>query len=155
MLERLKACLGDQIRLRVMGDPNFSHPPLELRGEAWNPEAELQFLQDMDIGLMPLPDDEWTRGKCGLKGLTSMSSGAATVMSPVGVNTRIVEDGVTGFLPATDDAWLDVLTRLVSDPALRRRVGDAGRQRVVAEYSLQRWKEPFADLLLRAARRGA
>jgi glycosyltransferase involved in cell wall biosynthesis len=154
LLERLKARLGDRIRLRVMGDPTFVHPSLDLRGEAWSPEAELQFLREMDIGLMPLPDDEWTRGKCGLKGLTSMASGAATVMSPVGVNTRIVEDGVSGFLPASDDAWLEVLTRLVDDAPLRRRVGDAGRQRVVAEYSVQRWADPLADLLLQAARRG-
>ncbi len=152
VLEQLQARLGDRVRIRAMGDPSFSYPPLKLQGEAWSPEAEVRFLQAMDIGLMPLPDDEWTKGKCGLKALTSMASGAATVMSPVGVNPTIGQEGVSAFLPATDAAWLETLTRLVEDAELRRRVGAAGRERVVAEYSVQRWRVPLGDLLERAAR---
>lgn len=152
-LERVKARLGDRVRLRVMGDPSFRHEPLDLTGEAWNPDAEVRFLQEMDIGLMPLPDDEWSKGKCGLKALTSMASGAATVLSPVGVNTTIATDGATGFLPKSDDEWVEVLCRLVDDAALRARIGAAGRDNVVSRYSVQRWKEPLAELLLAAAKR--
>jgi glycosyltransferase involved in cell wall biosynthesis len=151
-LERLKARYGDRVRLRVMGDPSFSHPPLGLKGEAWTPDAELALLKEMEIGLMPLPDDEWTRGKCGLKGLVSMSMGAATVMSPVGVNTEIVQHGENGFLASTDDEWVELLSRLVDDVDLRRRIGVAGRQTVVDRYSVARWQDPLADLLLAAAR---
>lgn len=153
MLERVKARLGARVRLRVMGDPTFHHPPLDLHGEAWSPDAELEFLRQMDIGLMPLPDDPWTRGKCGLKGLTSMASGAATVMSPVGVNTAIIEHGVNGFLAASDDEWVDTLCRLVDDAPLRHRIGAAGRDTVVNRYSVQRWSDPLADLLSAASRR--
>lgn len=153
VLERLRDRFKDRVRFRVMGDPTFVHPPLELRAEAWTPQAELSLLRDMDIGLMPLPDDEWTRGKCGLKGLVSMSVGAATVMSPVGVNVEIVNHGDNGFL-ATDDAqWLEVLSRLVEDRALRARVGQAGRQTVIDRYSLARWSQPLVELLRRAALR--
>lgn len=151
-LERVKARYGDRVRLRVMGDPTFHHAPLALQGEAWTPAAELALLQEMEVGLMPLPDDEWTRGKCGLKGLVSMSMGAATVMSPVGVNTEIVQDGVNGFLVRSDDEWVEVLSRLIDDAALRRRIGEAGRQTVVQRYSVKRWQEPLAALLFHAAR---
>lgn len=153
VLERLKAKYQDRVRLRVMGDPTFRHEPLGLQGEAWTAASELELLREMEIGLMPLPDDEWTRGKCGLKGLVSMSMGAATVMSPVGVNTEIVSHGENGFLAKSDDEWLEVLSRLVDDAALRRRIGAAGRETVVQRYSVARWQDPLADVLQNAAGR--
>lgn len=154
VLERLRAARGDRVRFRVMGDPSFEHRPLGIRGEPWTPESELQLLRAMDIGVMPLPDDEWTRGKCGLKGLVSMAVGAATVMSPVGVNTRIVHHGENGYLPETEDEWFDVLSRLVEDAGLRARIGTAGRDSVVAEYSVRRWESAVADVLEAAAGAG-
>jgi glycosyltransferase involved in cell wall biosynthesis len=150
VLERIQAAYGGRVHIRVMGDPAFTHPPLGIRGEAWSAQAELGLLREMDIGLMPLPDDEWTRGKCGLKGLVSMAMGAATVMSPVGVNTEIVRHGENGFLPATDEDWFAVLSRLVEDDALRRRVGAAGRDTVVERYSVRRWEATLAQTLLQA-----
>lgn len=151
-LERVKARYGDRIRLRVMGDPSFRHEPLSLAAEAWTADAELALLKEMEIGLMPLPDDEWTKGKCGLKGLVSMSMGAATVMSPVGVNTEIVQHGENGLLARSEDEWVEQLSRLIEDAPLRRRLGAAGRDTVVQRYAVARWQEPLADLLLRAAR---
>ena len=152
-LERVKARLGDRVRLRVMGDPGFHYAPLGLRGEAWSPEAELGLLREMQVGLMPLPDDEWSRGKCGLKGLVSMAMGAATVMSPVGVNVEIVTPGENGLLARTDDEWVEALCRLVEDAPYRARLGAAGRQTVLERYSVARWQEPLAALLWRAAGR--
>jgi glycosyltransferase involved in cell wall biosynthesis len=149
-LERVVARCGQRVRIRVMGDPAFEHPPLRLRGEAWSPAAEIALLQEMSIGLMPLPDDEWTRGKCGFKGLLSMAMGAATVMSPVGVNTEIVRHGENGFLAASEDEWVELLCRLVDDAALRTRVGQAGRQTVVDRYSVRRWEATLAGLVTAA-----
>jgi len=154
VLERVKARFGGRVTIRVMGDPAFRHDPLDLRGEAWTPEAERALLGAMDIGLMPLPDDAWTRGKCGLKGLVSMAVGAATVMSPVGVNTAIVRPGDNGFLAATDAEWYDTLGRLIEDQALRQRVGAGGRATIVAEYSVARWAPALGDVLEAAATRG-
>jgi glycosyltransferase involved in cell wall biosynthesis len=150
VLERVKAVYGTRVRFRVMGDPSFSHPPLELQGEAWSSAAEMQLLREIDIGLMPLPDDEWTRGKCAIKGLVSMSMGAATVMSPVGVNVQIVRHGENGYLAASDDEWFEALSRLIEDHALRRRLGLAGRQTVEDHYSIRRWEGTLADVLTRA-----
>lgn len=150
VLERVKAVYGTRVRLRVMGDPSFSHPPLKLHGEIWSSAAELELLREIDIGLMPLPDNEWTRGKCAIKGLVSMSMGAATVMSPVGVNVQIVRHGENGYLAASDDEWFDVLSRLIEDHALRQRVGMAGRQTVEEHYSVRRWEGVLADVFVRA-----
>jgi len=152
VLERIKRAFGDRIRIRVMGDPAFAHPQAEIQGEPWSPEAELALLRDMDIGVMPLPDDEWTRGKCGLKGLLSMAMGAATVMSPVGVNAEIVRHGENGFLPASDQEWFDVLGQLIEDADLRTKTGAAGRATVVDRYSIRRWEGAVAEALRQAAR---
>lgn len=154
VLERVTRHFGPRVSVRVMGDPSFAYEPMGLRGEAWTPDAELALLQRMDIGLMPLPDDAWTRGKCGLKGLVAMAVGAATVMSPVGVNTTIVRHGENGFLAAGDDEWFDVLSRLVDDAELRARVTAAGRQTVVDDYSVTRWTPALAGVLEAAATRG-
>lgn len=151
VLEKLANRFGDRIRIRVMGDPSFEHAPLHLRGEAWSAEAELALLRQMDIGLMPLPDDEWTRGKCGLKGLVSMSMGAATVMSPVGVNTEIIAHGENGLLARSDDEWFEHLSHLVENASLRRRLGEEGRRTVIDRYSVQRWAQPLTDLIRKAA----
>ena len=151
VLERVKRAFGGRIRIRVMGDPAFAHPQAEIQGEPWSPNAELALLRDMDIGVMPLPDNEWTRGKCGLKGLLSMAMGAATVMSPVGVNAKIVQHGENGFLPASDQEWFDVLAQLIEDAHLRTRIGAAGRATVVDQYSIRRWEGAVADALLQAA----
>jgi len=147
VLERVKQKYGERINIRVMGDPKFEHAPLKLRGEMWTPEAELQLLRTMNIGVMPLPDDEWTRGKCGLKGLVSMSMGAATVMSPVGVNTEIVKHGENGLLARNDDEWFEHLSALIDDAELRSRLGRAGRETVQQRYSVEHWGPRLVKLL--------
>ncbi len=150
-LERVKQRFGDRVRIRAMGDPTFSHAPIGLIGEQWSPDAELQFLKEADIGLMPLPDDEWSKGKCGLKALTSMASGAPVVLSPVGVNGTIVEDGVSGLLASTEDEWVAAVSRLVEDAALRERMGAAARYSVVQHWSVSRWAPELVQLLRAAA----
>lgn len=150
-LLRLKRRFGDRVRLRLMGDPSYRNDALGVRGEAWSEAAEIPFLQQMDVGLMPLPDDEWTRGKCGLKGLTSMSAGAATVMSPVGVNSIIVRQGVDGLLASTEDEWVEQMSTLIENEALRLKLGAAGRVRVSEAYSIQRWAPELIRLLRTAA----
>ncbi|MCA2979747.1 MAG: glycosyltransferase family 4 protein [Myxococcaceae bacterium] len=150
-LRRVKARYGERVRFRLMGAPSFRDDALRLAGEAWSEAAEVPFLQQMHVGLMPLPDDEWSRGKCGLKGLTSMASGAATVMSKVGVNTTIVTHGVDGLHASTEDEWVGQLSALVDDAALRDRLGAAGRERVVNHYSVQRWAPTLIALLQTAA----
>jgi len=90
----------------------------------------------MDIGIMPLPDNAWTRGKCGVKALQYMAVSIPAVCSPVGINDEIVLPGVNGFLPETEHQWESALAMLIEDEELRRRQGLAGRG-IVEEYHSQ------------------
>jgi glycosyltransferase involved in cell wall biosynthesis len=102
----------------------------------WRPESEIEDLGRLDIGVMPLPDGPYERGKCAFKLLQYMALGRPGVASPVGANMEVVTDGVDGFLPGNDEAWEEALVALIEDPALRQRVGARARARVEQEYSL-------------------
>lgn len=146
-LEQLKAKYGDAIYFKVIGDESYINEKLLIKGIAWNRETELDDLSEIDIGLMPLPDDEWSKGKCGLKGLQYMALEIPTVMSPVGVNTEIIEEGVNGFLAAGDKEWVDKISMLIDDVQLRKNIGKAARQTVVKKYSIHSQREKYLELI--------
>ena len=135
-------------RLAVMGAGRTAtlRPSVDL--EDWSEEGEVPFLQGIDIGIMPLSDTPWARGKCGYKLIQYMACGLPVVASPIGVNAEIVEHGVNGFLATTEGEWREALTTLMRDPDLRRTMGAAGRRKVEQEYSLQVWGPRVAKLLL-------
>lgn len=103
----------------------------------WTEATEVADIQGFDIGIMPLPDAPFERGKCGYKLIQYMACGKPVVASPVGVNSTIVRDGVDGFLASTHLEWVSALTRLIADPELRQRMGLEGRRRIENEFSLQ------------------
>lgn len=142
-LIKLKKKFGSKISFKLLGEPHYSNTELELKGDKWSAETEVQELNKMDIGIMPLPDDKWANGKCGLKGLTYMACGVATVMSPVGVNKEIISNGMNGFLAATEEEWLNYLSQLIEDKDLRIKLGEAGRQTVIEKYSVEANKEKY------------
>lgn len=144
-LRALKDTYGDRVAFRVIGDGTYAEPALGVQGLPWRKETELDDLRAMDIGIMPLPDDEWARGKCGLKGLQYMALGLPTIMSPVGVNSEIIQDGQDGFLAGSTEEWVRKLSRLIDDADLRRRTGEAARKTVVERYSLQAWKDRYVN----------
>ena len=117
----------------------------------WSEDSEVSLIQGMNIGIMPLPDTPWARGKCGYKLIQYMACGLPVVASPVGVNSDIVEHGVNGFLAETDAEWKTVLEMLLRDPDLRRQMGAAGRKKVEEHYSLQVWGPRVAAMLMDAA----
>ena len=124
-------------------------PKLPLRGFRflpWRRTSEVADLSHFDIGVMPLADDAWGRGKCGFKALQYMALGISAVISPVGVNAEIVEDGLDGFLCRTPDEWEKTITQLLNNEALRVRAGKAARQKVVRRYSVQSNTENFLRL---------
>jgi glycosyltransferase involved in cell wall biosynthesis len=102
----------------------------------WTLDSEVRALDETDLALAPLPDNDWSRGKCGLKVLQSMALAKAVVTSPVGAHLDLVEDGVSGRFAADEDAWFAVLEELVADPAARARLGAAGRRVVETRYSI-------------------
>ena len=120
----------------------------------WSEESEANEILGFDVGIMPLDDTEWERGKCGYKLLQYMASARPVVASPVGVNPEIVEQGVTGFLAATPEEWRAALARLRDDPALRTGMGTAGRRRLEAGYSIDRTEPRLRALLQSAAPAG-
>lgn len=103
----------------------------------WSEQTEVARIRDMDVGVMPLADTPWARGKCGYKLIQYMACGLPVVASPVGVNSTIVEHGVNGFLAETAQQWKEALETLLRDEALRRRMGIEGRKKVDKNYSLQ------------------
>jgi len=125
----------EQFRLRVIGTPSYKIPDVDTEAMRWRSATEIQDLSEIDIGIMPLPDEDWSRGKCGLKALQYMALGIPTVCSPVGVNSTIIKDGMNGFLADTSSKWIDVLKKLLHSPDLRRKIGLAGRKTVEDEYS--------------------
>jgi glycosyltransferase involved in cell wall biosynthesis len=112
----------------------------------WRKDTELQDLAAIDIGIMPLPNDPWARGKCGLKGLQYMALGMPTIMSPVGVNTEIIQDGVNGYLAADTDEWVRKLAALVEDADLRARMGREARRTVEERYSVMAWRDRYLTI---------
>ena len=103
----------------------------------WSIHTELEDLRKMDIGIMPLEDNEWNRGKCGFKIIQYMAIGLPTVGSPVGVNSEIIENNVTGYLASTHEEWVSSLSQLINDRMKLRNFGTAGRKRAQKIYSLQ------------------
>lgn len=136
-LRELKARFGDRIRIKVIGDGNYRVPELGIEGLPWRKADELDQLRSFDIGIMPLPDDEWAKGKCGLKGLQYMALEIPTLMSPTGVNADIIQDGQNGFLATAPEEWVDKVSRLIASAELRRSMGQAARQTVLDHYSVQ------------------
>jgi glycosyltransferase involved in cell wall biosynthesis len=123
-----------EFELRVIG-AKVDIEGLAVRCLPWRAETEPDDLRALDVGLMPLPDDEWSRGKCGMKALQYMALGIPPVVSPVGANATIVRDGVNGFYARTEDEWIDRLALLLEDEPLRRSLGHEARRTVEESYS--------------------
>jgi glycosyltransferase involved in cell wall biosynthesis len=105
--------------------------------KAWNRDTEIADLSQFDIGIMPLPDDDWTRGKCGFKALQYMALEIPAVASPVGVNPSVIDQGVNGFLPSSHEDWETQLLLLIENEDLRADFGRNGRRKVVDQYSVR------------------
>jgi len=122
----------------------------ELQFVLWSPEREALELGGCHVGIMPLPDNEVSRGKCGLKALQCMATGRPVVASPVGVNREIVRDGESGFHASSTTDWVDALSKLAADTALRHRLGRNARATVERGYSAEISAAKFAMAVERA-----
>jgi len=137
--------------LRIVGGRPSGVLPEGVECVAWSLAGEIDELRRFDIGIMPMPDNPWTRGKCAFKAIEYMAAGVPAVCSPVGMNLELIEHGRTGFLPRTDDGWVETLTALVKDSQLRRTMGANGRAEIERNYSLKAARPRF----LRAVREAA
>jgi len=145
-LRNLKEKYGNSVTFRLISD-EFYHGELPgLENVRWNKDTEVEDLSVIDIGIMPLPNDEWSKGKCGFKGLQYMALGKATVMSPVGVNNEIIQHGINGYLASTQAEWEEILTRLIESPDERKRIGLQGRKTVEERFSYQSQKDKYVAI---------
>jgi glycosyltransferase involved in cell wall biosynthesis len=112
----------------------------------WQKETEIEDLLSMHIGLMPLTDGDIEKGKCGFKAIQYLSLGIPAVVSPVGVNTDIVKDGINGYVASSVDEWTKAIEKLYNDRSLRKQFGEAGRKKIVTDYSINSSFHVFLSL---------
>lgn len=127
-----------KFNLKIVGaaDHNIKIDGIKIINLDWNLKDEIEQFQSLDIGVYPLPNDEWIRGKTGFKTIQYMSVGVPCVVSKVGTNKDIIKDGINGFLVETEDEWVEKLSRLIEDTELRKKIGLAGRETVKEKFSL-------------------
>ena len=146
VVKMLEQEFPEQFKFVVVADKRQSFSLASLHFIPWNRETEIKDLVQFDIGLMPLTDDVWSQGKCGLKALQYMSLGIPTVASAVGVNRSILDHGVNGYLCSSEADWKTSLMNLIRDPSMRRKMGLAAREKVISNYSVDSNKEKFLSL---------
>lgn len=139
--------LFPRLRLRVISDKPLHLDDVFVENEPWQLETEQANLASFDIGIMPLWDSLWTRGKCGYKILQYMGVGTAVVASDVGVNNEIIVSGENGYLARTEDDWVEAIRSLVQNAEQRRTFGLRGRQLVESRYSLEAFTHGYVKLL--------
>lgn len=152
MLSELASASG--ACLRAVGAPRTALRDPVVEVFDWSEDREVELIKTMHIGIMPLDDTPWARGKCGYKLIQYMACGLPVVASPVGTNCEIVEHGTNGFLAKNEGEWREALTTLLQSPDLRHRMGRAGRKMVEENYSLQAHGPKFAAMLREIAMAG-
>jgi hypothetical protein len=136
--------------LRVIADAPLEVDGLVVENLPWASETEARLLAESDVGIAPLPDTAFTRGKCGFKVLQYMAAGLPVVASPVGASADYVEDGRTGFWAETPEEWVEAVRCLASDARLREQLGRAGRARVQSEFDFTVLGPMVCDLIEQA-----
>jgi glycosyltransferase involved in cell wall biosynthesis len=145
VLERFAAESSRPVRLVVVGGPAPRLTRVEVQERIWSVEAERDVLADMDIGLMPLDDTPWSRGKCAYKALQYMACGVPPLVDDVGISASVVGDA--GYIAANSAQWLEGLHTLAGDPSLRTQLGQVGRRRIETDFSFERWIPTLATIL--------
>lgn len=135
-------------KLILVGAGEFHINDLSIETRLWSENTEVSDIQSFDVGIMPLPDEPWERGKCGYKLIQYMACGKPVIASPVGVNKGIVENGVNGYLVSSEDEWVEAFTNLYNYPDMAVNIGRQNRSKVEGHYCLQ-VTAPRVEVLLR------
>jgi glycosyltransferase involved in cell wall biosynthesis len=138
-------------RLTLVCDRFLTIPGLPIDECTWREDTEAHDIAHADVGISWIPDDAWSRGKCGLKVLQYQAAGLPVIANPVGVHAEMVRNGETGFAATTTDEWVSAVARLVADPALRQRMGRVGRRQVEEKYSVAAGARQWVAALERLA----
>jgi len=138
------------VTLRIVSDGELAVPGLAIENVPWRLDAEGRLLAESDVGIAPMPDTPYTRGKCGFKVVQYMAAGLPVITSPVGVNADYVRPDVTGLWAQTTEEWIAAVRRLAADAALRARMGRMARQRAVTEFDFAVLAPKVVDLVTKA-----
>lgn len=144
---------GEGMTVQIVSDRRPASFDFPFEWKEWSAEAEVDDLRRFDVGIMPLPNTEWARGKCAMKILQYMGVGVPSIGSALGGNMEVIVDGENGFLATSDDEWMERVLRVVRDPHLARRLGAAGRATVLTRYSAEVCARRFGEVVRRAAKR--
>lgn len=147
VLKILQKKYPNQIAVHVIGQESYSNSEIDIISKSWSTKTEVDDINQFDIGIMTIPNDEWAKGKCGLKGLSYMACGVATVMASVGVNNDIIQHGINGYLASNEQEWIDCLSLLIESSELRQSIGSKGRETVLQHYSVEANKEKYLTVL--------
>ena len=146
----LRQKFAEQIELKIVSS-GPRETALVTRFQQWSLETEDEDVMSFDIGLMPVPNDPFSQGKCAFKAIYCMSRGVPVVVSPVGANTDLISHGMDGFLAATAQEWIQALSQLIGDVELRTRMGRLARRTVEERYSATSVATGLKAVLLRAS----
>jgi len=138
---------GDGVRLVIVSSRGLDGLPIDTEFVRWSLETESAETARFDIGIMPLQDDLFSRGKCSFKAIYCMGHGVPVVISPVGMNTQLVDNGHNGFLASSDEEWIAALVALIDDPALRERLGRSARETIERRYGADQVFQQLRDVL--------
>ena len=151
VLREMVSSGGIEFRVHSNRKPELSGIPFEWR--PWSPETEVDEISQFDVGIMPMPDTDWARGKCAMKALLYMSVGVPAICSDIGANRDVITNGVNGFLASTKHDWIAHTMMLMNDPILRARVAVEGRKTVEKSYSMERSANLFAGVVCETVKR--
>lgn len=140
-------CRNGQAQVTLIGSGQIDLPGVPVTILPWSETTEVENLQRFDVGIMPLSDSPWERGKCGFKLIQYMACGLPVIASPVGVNSQIVEEGVNGFLATTTQEWVRAFNMLRDSYHLRKQMGQEGRKKVESQYCLEVTAPKLVSLL--------
>lgn len=135
------------IRIKVIGDRNLKLSGLNIEAKDWSSETEIKDIQDIDIGLYPLPKNEWIMGKGGLKALQYMGMGIPAVCTRIGAVLTFIQDDMNGCLADSEEEWIEKISKLIENPELRKNIGLAGRKVVEERYSVKKNAPKYAEIL--------
>lgn len=133
----MELCKNNKARLVTIGAGSLHMKDVMVKDHSWSEKTEADDLRNVDVGIMPLPDEPWTRGKCGYKLIQYMACGKPIVASAVGANIEIIDHGKNGFLVESEKEWIKALSELSLNKELRKKMGRHGRKKVKTDYCLQ------------------
>jgi len=135
-----------ELRWELMGGNDFKMDGVDWKLQDWSLDGELEALARFDIGLMPLPDEDWAKGKSGGKARTYMAAGIVPVVAAIGYNTQLIRNNETGYLCSTPEHWQSNISKLISDPELRQKIANTAREEVNTRFAPTKMAKNMVDL---------